>query len=256
MARTSLWEMQYIDWQTGITLSSDGHHAVVWGGWSTYSEYYPNTYTDTALSFYEDGRFVGTYTVNELVVQPDALPHSVSHYQWLLDSSLDDVHGLLNVETYNHEKYMFALNTGRIASAIIPTATPGSKANRQRDVIVASISTALPKPEVPAIPAITPPVDSPLSMGVLVSIGSLSAVFAGVNFLSARARRRRGRGNKRKRNMEMTTSTGGSAQRTSQFHVRVIRMDPARPRLRRDRALSAFERFSRPFGRDFRTSWH
>lgn len=61
------------------------------------------------LSFFNDGLLLRTYIVRSLVAYPNQLPHSTSHYQWLLEDSLDDMRGLLTVETQNHEKYVFGL---------------------------------------------------------------------------------------------------------------------------------------------------
>lgn len=183
---TLLWPMQYISWQQRITLSSDGHHMVVWGEW-------PRDYGALALSFFADGNLLRSYSVQELVTYPEELPHSVSHYQWLFDHKLDDERGLLSIETHNHEKYVFGLSTGGVLSKAIPTAAVGEHANKRNRVTAAAMSTSIPKPEVEREPAPLPQEDYTMAMGLVVSAGSLAALFTGVSVLSGRARRKRER---------------------------------------------------------------
>jgi hypothetical protein len=115
-----LWTMPYISWRAAITLSSDGHHLIAWGEWPAD----PRSYRDLALAFYEDGQLLVAYKVKDLVRRPRTLPHTVSHYQWLLNKRLDDSKGILTVETLNKEHYVFDVTTGAIVSAIVPTVTP------------------------------------------------------------------------------------------------------------------------------------
>ncbi len=181
-----LWAMQYIPWEQGITLSSDGHHMIVWGSW-------PQTpfYDAPALSFFNDGLLLRTYTVRSLVAYPTQLPHSTSHYQWLLEDSLHDMRGLLTVETQNHEKYVFGLSTGEVISRTIPTATVGDQANKPGRIPAAAMSTAIPKPEVEREVVPIPQQDYTMAMGFVFSAGSLAALFTGVSVVSGKARRKR-----------------------------------------------------------------
>jgi|GEM_PF-3295878 len=178
---TPLWTAEYISWRTGITLSSDGHHMIVWGGWPSDS----NSYSDTALTFYEDGRLLRRYRVKDLVVYPEDLPHSASHYQWVLEYSLDDVHGLLTVEAYTHEKYVFSLSTGQPISNSIPSVRerpPGRKVVPVSTIVIREDATTVTN---------TRREDYTMAMGLLLSGGGLGTLFAGVSILSRKARRKR-----------------------------------------------------------------
>lgn len=177
-----LWTMPYLSWPQTLTLSSDGRHLVVWGGWPSNI----TTYRDDALTFYEDGLPIKRYMVNNLVMDPEALPHSVSHYQWMLDSSFDDAQGLLAVETHNHEKYVFDIKTGKVASAIIPTVTPKNHVDGRVANNIAAVSTSIPENIAPAPAAYG---DQTMAAGLLLSAGSLTIVFTGVSLLSIKARR-------------------------------------------------------------------
>jgi hypothetical protein len=177
---TPLWTAEYISWKTGVTLSSDGHHMVVWRGWPSDS-----TYNDTALTFYEDGRLLRSYRVKDLVVYPEDLPHSASHYQWVLDSSLDDARGLLTVEALTHEKYVFALSTGQPISNSIPSVRerpPGRKVVPVSTIVIREADTPATN---------TRREDHTMAMGLLLSGGGLGTLFAGVSILSRKARRKR-----------------------------------------------------------------
>ncbi len=65
------------------------------------------------------------YSVEDIVADPSSLPHSVSHYIWLKDSSFDDAKGELHVETFNGEKYVFDVRTGEVISGTLPPAEQG-----------------------------------------------------------------------------------------------------------------------------------
>lgn len=134
-----LWSMPYISWRQEVQLSSDGHHVIVWGGWPFTS----GTYRESALSFYEDGHLVASYEVNDLVSDPESLPHSVSHYKWVLGSSFDDAQGLLNVQTYNQETYIFDISTGKITYARVSTAVTENRVRLKSVKHATTTSTAI-----------------------------------------------------------------------------------------------------------------
>lgn len=182
-SNSPLWVMPYISWRAKLELLSDGHHMVVWGEWSSDTR----TYNDTALTFYEDGRRLTGYAVRNLVMDPEELPHSVSHYQWVLDSALDDVQGMLTVETYNNEKYVFDVSTGKIVSAIIPTVTVKNRVNGKRSATASAMFTSVPEKSVP----VTHYQDNLMGGSFLISVSSLAVLFTGVSIQSAKAQRKR-----------------------------------------------------------------
>jgi hypothetical protein len=178
-----LWAMQYISWRQRITLSSDGHHLVVWGGWS----YHDATYSNTAFSFYEDSKLLTTYSVRDLVAYPEDLPDTAGHYEWLLDDSFNDARGLLTIETYNHEKYVFSLNTGQPISSYVPTPSAGNSRSNSTGVAMSTVVPELGEAQGNAQKGR----DDTMAMGLVFSAGTLTGVFAGVQLLSGKARRRR-----------------------------------------------------------------
>ncbi|HKP51255.1 MAG TPA: hypothetical protein VJ183_01240 [Chloroflexia bacterium] len=181
-----LWEMGYISWRARITLSSDGRHLIVWGEWPWKS----GTYGELALAFYEDGRPIKMYAVKDLVSYPEYLPHSVSHYHWLLDYSFDDRQGLLTLETQNLEKHVFSISTGQIISTVILTATDEDRANKRREIVASARSTAISaEVHTPRAP-LPPPQDYTVGLSLLLTGGSLGTLFVGVSFLSRNTRRK------------------------------------------------------------------
>lgn len=179
-----LWVMPYVSWRTSVLLSSDGHHLVVWGEWPSATA----TYSDEALTFYEDGNVLTTYVVSDLVMDPEGLPHSASHYRWVLKEAFDDARGLLTVETYNHEEYTFDMSTGKVISAVVPTVTAKNQVSRLRPQSAGAMSTVVPNETVPDTSNDT------ITAGLLLSVSSLTVVFIGVSILSANARRKRADG--------------------------------------------------------------
>lgn len=182
-SNSPLWVMPYISWRTKVELLSDGHHMVVWGGSSSDTR----TYNDTAFTFYEDGRRLTSYAVRNLVMDPEELPHSASHYLWVLDSALDDVRGMLTVETHNNEKYIFDVSTGKKVSAIIPTVTVKNRVNGKSAAVASAMPTSVPEKSAPA----THYQDNILASSFLISASSLAVLFTGVSIQSAKARRKR-----------------------------------------------------------------
>jgi len=183
-----LWVMSYVTWRQGITLSSDGRHLVVWGGWPFTS----GSYQELALAFYEDGRLRKSYTVAELVANPTLLPHTVSHYTWRLSSSYDDEKGLLTVQTLHGEEYIFSMISGLPISSNLPTVTANEWLKTRRAAIAASVATSVPRV---AIPSVNMPAREESIVGVafLISAGSLGTLFTGVSILSSKRRKRQRR---------------------------------------------------------------
>ena len=179
-----LWLMPYISWRTKVLVSSDGHHVVVWGEWPSDTA----TYSDVALTFYEDGNVLATYVVSDLVMDPEELPHSTSHYRWVLKDAFDDARGLLSVETYNHEEYTFDTSSGKVLSAVVPTVAAKNQVSRLRPQSAAAMSTVVPTETSPGTDYDT------ITAGLLLSVSSLTVVFMGVSILSTNARRKRADG--------------------------------------------------------------
>jgi hypothetical protein len=114
---TPLWT---VDWNAyRVDVSSDGRHLVRWGPWP-----WKGAFGEMALAFYEDGREMQRYRVSDLVANPQSLPASVSHYQWLDDASFDDAASTVTLQTLNGERYTFDVRTGLLIDGTRPA--PGS----------------------------------------------------------------------------------------------------------------------------------
>ncbi len=107
---TPLWT---VDWYGSVDLSSDGHHLIRWGPWPLMGHY-----AETALTFCEDGREINSYRIDQLVTLPILLPNTTSHFDWLRSADLDEVSGLLTVQTQLWDSYVFDVRTGGVVTGI------------------------------------------------------------------------------------------------------------------------------------------
>jgi hypothetical protein len=106
-SREPLWT---VDWYASyVEVASDGVHLVRFGPWAHSPE-------QEALTFFASGKEIRSYTIGELVAEPDKLPHSVSHFVWDKDIKLDDANLLYRLTTKNGEQYVFDITTGAIVS--------------------------------------------------------------------------------------------------------------------------------------------
>ena len=97
-----------VDWYAfGVIPSSDGKHLIRWGPWAS-------TTDQLALSFYEDGNEIKRYLIWELVCDETKLKRSVSHFQWVSESSYDDNQGTLYLKTSDEREFRFSIATGEI----------------------------------------------------------------------------------------------------------------------------------------------
>lgn len=110
---TPLWT---VDWNAfGVTLASDGSHLIRWGPWP-----YQGNYFEIAVEFYRDGKLLKSYKVDDLVFNPMALPHSVSHYRWLEDAGEDLENNTIWVTTYEGRHLVFDMTTGKVIEGRLP----------------------------------------------------------------------------------------------------------------------------------------
>jgi len=96
-----------IDWNAFALVPSGGEHLVRLGK----SQRWSGSYDEEALTFFSNGRPLKTYTAGELIDLPWLLPHSVSHYSWLLAwrPSKDNSHAELTLDgsRYSNESVTF-----------------------------------------------------------------------------------------------------------------------------------------------------
>jgi hypothetical protein len=106
-SRKPLWT---IDWYaSSVILPSGGLYVIRMGPWAS-------TRDDEAFSFFKEGKILKTYRVKDLISNPAALPHSVSHFDWLKLKTLNPHQKTFTVTTLLNEKYVFDITTGNIMS--------------------------------------------------------------------------------------------------------------------------------------------
>lgn len=106
-SNTPIWTVDwYAQW---VFVHPDGEHLVRMGRWPRYKGDSQGNliYDELAIAFYNNGNETISYTVQDLVVSPESLPRTVSHYEWRKQISLDEPKGILTVETWTGEKYQF-----------------------------------------------------------------------------------------------------------------------------------------------------
>lgn len=105
-----------IDWfSKRVFLSDDGKHLIRFGPWASDIV----NFSDLAIAFYEDGKLLKEYKVNELVKNPGTLQYSVSHYKWRYeDPSLrfgfSEDNKTYTIITKDNLAYVFDVKTGLI----------------------------------------------------------------------------------------------------------------------------------------------
>jgi hypothetical protein len=134
-SREPLWT---VDWYASyVEVVSDGVHLVRFGPWAHSPE-------QEALTFFASGKEIRSYTIGELVAEPDKLPHSVSHFVWEKDIKLDDANLLYRLTTKNGEQYVFDITTGAIVSqSQEPTEPPAAPLPPDRRPDLAILAVAL-----------------------------------------------------------------------------------------------------------------
>lgn len=107
----ALWT---VDWHSySVLVPSDGSYLVRLGPWA-------QNLSDEAFTFFRNGQPIRTYRIGDLVDTDLAFPHTVSHFRWQENISLDDQYHSLTVATLSKEKYVFDYTTGNSVSARRP----------------------------------------------------------------------------------------------------------------------------------------
>jgi len=102
---TPLWT---IDWYAHSVIPfSDGIRLVRWGPWA-------ETTDDLAVAFYANGEELNHYHIRELIEDESTLEHSVSHFTWNTDWSLDDDSGVLTIDTTDGQRHRFDTGAGKL----------------------------------------------------------------------------------------------------------------------------------------------
>jgi hypothetical protein len=111
-SNTPVWT---VDWYASVAVSSDGMHIVRWGPFAPAGHFW-----QLALAFYEEGRELKRYSVEQLVTFPALLPHSEGNYTWLHEAEYDDNASRLTIATEHAERYEFDIKTGDVVSNWVP----------------------------------------------------------------------------------------------------------------------------------------
>jgi len=105
---TPIWS---VDWHAPtVYLSGDGRYLVRMGPWA-------QKRNDLAVAFYDRGKILRAYAIDDLVRNPDDLPRSISHFRWQRQVNLDDENGSFCVATLGNEIHEFDITTGRLTSS-------------------------------------------------------------------------------------------------------------------------------------------
>lgn len=115
-----LWTLDWYAWN--VYPASDGHHLVRIGPW-------PSSAEELVVAFYRDGRLLRQLKINQLVKDPESLPHSVSHLEWSKTISYNDAKRQLRVTTLGGEKYLFDANGQLVEGKLVPAYVPKSPAD-------------------------------------------------------------------------------------------------------------------------------
>ena len=105
---TPIWS---VDWHAPtVYLNGDGRYLIRMGPWAQKRD-------DLAVAFYDRGKILRAYSIDDLVRNPDDLPRSTSHFRWQKQINLDDENGSFRVATLGNEIYKFDITTGRLTSS-------------------------------------------------------------------------------------------------------------------------------------------
>lgn len=99
----------FTDGDNEIFFSNDGKY-MIGSRWWTYSDY------SNAISFYDEGVLLRTYTIDELIKSAHKLKYTASHVMWDDQSkrSFDEENNTYTVYTLDDQKIVFDVTTGEI----------------------------------------------------------------------------------------------------------------------------------------------
>ena len=103
-----------VDWYAdSVVPFSDGVHLVREGPWATSGR-------SEGVSFFASGELLKSYSVSDLVFASWAMPHSVSHFFWRKETTIDDEGLSYHVLTLHGERIHFDARTGDIVRSFSP----------------------------------------------------------------------------------------------------------------------------------------
>jgi hypothetical protein len=119
-SKEPLWT---VDWYAfDVMIASDGVHLVRYGDWPTLEQHLKeknrsitkNDLKQRAVSIYAKGKLIREYSIGQFVENPNQLPMSVSHFQWLKKLRIIDEKNQLEIVTHDQRKIVIDLTTAKV----------------------------------------------------------------------------------------------------------------------------------------------
>lgn len=117
-AKGSAEPLWTVDWYSSeVYPASDGKHLVRMGPWPGLRDGMrlrpgDRALEELAVAFYEQGELLRSYAIKDLIIRPEKLLVSVSHFRWKKRVSFDDAAGRLIIWTYDDRKLSFDISSG------------------------------------------------------------------------------------------------------------------------------------------------
>lgn len=100
-----------VDWYAHSVLPfSDGIHLVREGPWA-------RSRGDEAVSFFANGKLLKSYSISDLKISRWAMQHTVSHFFWRDETSVDDPKLTYEIKPRKGKAIVFDVTTGEIVNA-------------------------------------------------------------------------------------------------------------------------------------------
>lgn len=119
---TPLWKIDWYSAKQDIYLSSDGKHLVRMGFWTGRRddeglEKGEPAVKQLAVAFYNEGKLLKAYTIEDLIEKSNKIPPSVSYFRWKKEVSFDDATSQLSILTVEGKRYVFDVRSGEILTS-------------------------------------------------------------------------------------------------------------------------------------------
>jgi hypothetical protein len=106
-----------VDWYAHSVLPfSDGIHVVREGPWA-------RSRGDEAVSFFENGKLLKSYSISDLNISRRAMSRTISHFFWREKTSIADAKLTYEIEPRKGKAIVFDVTTGEIVNAMKSQAT-------------------------------------------------------------------------------------------------------------------------------------
>jgi hypothetical protein len=124
---TPIWTVDWYQHEGAVELAPDNEHLIRTHASPSYDRTDPpsSRYRRVVLSFFDRGKLLRSYRVDELIADPWLLPHSVSHFQWLDRKAFDESTMRYTVWTQEGSWFEFDVASGQILEQlrVIPPST-------------------------------------------------------------------------------------------------------------------------------------